>query len=236
MKRVRNTRPPRDESKPHLSILLYCLRKAKHKQQFPKLWSDGGPFEEQDESTLKMMLGEDSHILLGGKTDSVKTKEFEGILYTPDDVFVEEGSSGEKRIVEFKTTAYSAKKTIRDLPQYLDQLGGYCVAEGTNKGRLVVIHTRGYYNSKDPITGEVRGWNAVMKVYDVEFHPLELEGWKRELIRRKKVYESAQSFTNISTDEAWSWECGYCPLHKSACEGGGKRVGAFQYFEFKENK
>jgi hypothetical protein len=238
LRRVRDERPERTEGI-HLSGLLYCLRKEWHKGRNPSLWAEGGPYAEQDDLTLKFTLGETVHRVLGGGTDAVKTKIVDGIHYTPDDVVMATTlADGRKRIDEFKTTAYSANKSLQDTPQYLDQLGGYCAFEETLYGRLYVIHTRGFYNSKDPATGKPRGFDPVLRAYDIEFHPIELAGWRRELRRRKGLLEGASRLTDIPVEEHWSWECEpYCPLFGEVCEGGkGQRVGAFQHFVMGEVK
>jgi hypothetical protein len=237
LKRIRSERPAR--SGLHLSGLVYCLRKTWHREHHPQMWAEGGPYGESDDLTLKFTLGETVHRVLGGGTEATKTKEADGILYTPDEVVLTERmADGRKRIVEFKTTAYSARKTPQDMPQYFDQLGGYAAYEGTTLGRLFIIHTRGYYNAKGP-DGKSMGMDPVLKCYDVEFDPVELAGWRRELARRKALVEGAPTFQSIPLEDvAWDFECPHCPLLGEVCEGLPRdqrgsfigRLGAFQHF------
>ena len=218
MQRIRDTRPPREGL--HLSDLLQCSRKTWWKGTY-------GLGEEDDAFTLITSLGKSYHNLIEGAGE--ETFVIDGIHLTPDEITniipyhdIESLGRHNAVIVEYKTTRYSSKKTIEDMNNYVDQVGGYCALLGVNKARLHIFHLVGDYRNVQP----------VHRCYDLEFNDGELERWRRELNRRRVLIETAQSIDSIPLTEHVNWECKNCPLKDTHCPGGGgERLGAFPYME-----
>jgi hypothetical protein len=231
LSRVRSERPPRTPGL-HASDVLHCLRKSWHRHEYPELYAEGGRYAEDDESTVIFLLGESAHIFLGGKTDSEKSLNWEGLSCTPDEASKDDNEFWPP-IKEFKTTRRSSSKGLDKLPVYVEQAAIYCLAKGVNEASIFVIHSAGNYKFGDAKTFVNWFW------YDVTFTDLELAWWKREVLRRRDVLLSAKKFTDIPLRENWDskWEasCKYCPLLDNECPGnGGEWQPAFPNIQWAE--
>ena len=211
--RYRDSQPSRTDGV-HMSDLVGCTRKA---------WlsaNSGITLANDDEFTLIVMLGEGHHGLIGGRTDANKTQVINGISLTPDEIVSEEGL---QVIIEYKTTRKSANKTIYDLGNYVDQIGGYCFSLNIKRARLHVFHLVGSYRPPTP----------VHKCYELEFEDWELKAWGDEIQRRHNLLRAAEKVEDISLYEHFDWECSYCPYKNNGCGGGGgERVPFFQAMSF----
>ena len=226
--RVRSERKPRTPGL-HASDVLRCLRASKHKHDHPHLYEEGGPFAEDDHSTVIFLLGESAHIFLGGKTDSEKTLYFEGLSCTPDEAS-RDGNEFWPPIREYKTTRKSSSKGLDQLPEYTAQAAVYCLAHGVLEASIFVVYSAGNYKYGDAKTFVEWRW------FDVAFTERELQWWKKEIVRRKTVIETAKDWKSIPVDENWHPKvkstCGYCPLGKAGeCNGGGEWQNPFPNIE-----
>ncbi len=205
MERIRGQREARDSSKLHCSGLVHCSRAC-----FVSLHAKGPSAPEPDDKTLMFTLGEGHHVMLGGKTSAEKTYEWEGILFTPDELRY--GPTGDviEAVVEYKTTRTSSRKSIHDMGHYIDQLGSYCATLGVRKAQLHVFHLCGDWRSS-PFPEH--------KCYEIDFSEEELAAWRKELLRRKEMILNAKSVADIPPWEAFDWEPKYCGLSDCSCKG-----------------
>jgi hypothetical protein len=250
---LREIRENRPERKPglHLSDLIGCARLARHKLDHPEMYAEGGPLCETDDQTIIFFLGEGHHVLLGGKTDQVKSLEWEGIHLTPDRVVTDDTPAwfGAEVTAEFKTTRKSALKKVgrevnpetnrerfvygdvgvEELVSYVDQVGGYCAVRNQLHARLVLFFLLGGYNPPFPM----------FRVYDLEFEPMELAGYRRELLRRRNLILGARTWKDVPMSEHYApdregkteWQCDWCGLKRiGECPGGGgERLASFPH-------
>jgi hypothetical protein len=196
----------------HVSDLVYCLRRAWYRRH-------GYPEPESIEQDTIFLMGEGHHGLLQcqGEYEVPVQLDLDGItvhgtidLIPPDDV-----------TTEIKTTRYSANKDVANgMAHYIDQLASYVLARGHTRGRLAIWHLMGDYNRKN-------GQPPLLRVWDIEFEPAELDAWRDELAVRADVV------VNTDTDddplfgaEHYTWECDYCPFNQTKggpCPGGPGR-------------
>jgi len=229
--RVRSERKPRTPGL-HASDVPRCLRASKHRHDHPELYEEGGPHAEDDHSTVVFLLGESAHIFLGGKTDSDKTLFFEGLSCTPDEAS-NESNEFWPPIREYKTTRKSSSKNLDQLPKFTAQAAVYCLAHGVLEASIFVIYTQGNYKRGD--AGTFVDW----RWFDVDISQRELDWWRREIVRRKRVVEQARTWKDIPVSENWApgveSSCSYCSLKKAGeCEGGGEWQHPFPNVEFKQ--
>lgn len=169
-----------------------------------------------------MSLGKGLHNVFEQAAE--ETIESDGLLFTPDEIVT---GSGEPFVVEFKTTRMSASKSLSEMGTYTEQAAGYCAFLGITRARLHVIFLAGNYKPPKPLH----------HCYDLEFDERELSWWKGEILRRRDLILGAGSLESIPLAEHTDWECNYCPIKGTLCEGGGgQRSPAFPHVEMIEEE
>jgi CRISPR/Cas system-associated exonuclease Cas4 (RecB family) len=201
----------------HVSDLVYCLRKGWYKRLL------GEPPIGDIHEVSVLLLGEGHHAVL----QPAEGSEHSIVLHTPRhrvhgtvDVWAPSGLLF-KHPTEIKTTRTSSNKPLAiGMPQYIDQLASYCLTLEDSCGTLVVWHIFGDYN-------KVR--TPVLRVWDIEFSPDEMERWQAELDRRADLV-SGPTKPPIDDQNHYTWECDYCPFNFAKggpCEGGKGRPVPF---------
>ena len=217
---VRNAQARREKASDrepgiHQSDLTSCLRKSWLRMQ------SGASPDIADTADLGQLLtylvGHGYHALLEEGDTEVKTKLWLGggnihctIDYVPHDDPIPH---------EVKSTRYSSEKSLDDMGQYLDQLAVYCLARGSTRGRLIVLHLNGNYKeSRQP----------VLRVWDIEFTREELGRYWSELDYRQRILQAP---TIPAIGNHYTWECDYCPFGPKVgtgqCPGGKGRSTSF---------
>lgn len=194
----------------HVSDLIYCSRKGWY-----RLHTEGGGagIPEDPQFSLVLLVGHALHIMLQRRIPEERVvAEFplgpvHGTVDLHDPFFA-----------ELKSTRKTANAHPADAsPQYFEQLATYALFEARDKGTAVILHLAGDY-------GKTTRW-PLMKAWDVEWEPGELEGWDEELHRR---YELVTGEVLPPLSEHFEWECGECEWRKvGRCPGGGHERKAF---------
>lgn len=216
-----------------LTDLVYCSRKS-----YLRLKGETPPPD--DDAILTFSFGWAMHWL--SERGPEKRKQIEGLWYSPDeiDLALDPENPEKKIVVDFKGTRKSSAKA--DLGAWPDQLGGYALAEGTNLARLQTLYYVGQYGGKSPVTksdGTVEiptPFSPQHRAWDLEYDEAELQGWGRELGRRRRMIEGAKKLEDIPLSEHFDWECKYCPHWGNKCPGGGgERLPWFGAIETQED-
>lgn len=206
----------------HVSELVYCLRAAWYKRQGIK------PPEDANAQAIEnsiFLLGQGHHAVLqpeeGAEMHCIlvdRTNELS--IFGTIDVFKPDNPLW-SRVTEIKTTRYSSNKPLAEgMPQYLEQLASYCLMEKTTLGRVVVWHIMGDYRGNR---------NPILRVWDVDFDPEELERWALEMWARRDILLGSE-LPGVDGENHRKDECGYCPFHEKRggpCEGGDGRPEMF---------
>jgi hypothetical protein len=181
---------------PHVAELIYCLTKS--------YFDRTDPIPPQDNEVLLFAIGFGLEKVMLPKDYESKSKQIDGIYYTPD--LVLEGETTEIKTTRMKYTEGSIK-----VPEtWLQQTKSYCHCENTNSMNLAILHITGNYRPPFPL---VAG-------YTVHFTNDELENnWKYILFRKgvladaigKSIMPAPYSFCQIE------WECEHC-RYKLRCQ------------------
>lgn len=183
----------------HLSDLLVCLARSYYNRMV------GTPVSQEPVINLQFMLGEAFHAWLEVQPEHPML--FDGRWQTPDQV---ETETGILLPVEIKSTRYSSAKGLVDY--HLDQLAGYCLGYGVNKGRMVVLYMMGDYGANR---------QPQFSVADVEFSDAELARWRKHLNYRQELLQHAlDTGAPPSLNQRLSWACGTCVYKGLVCPGG----------------
>ena len=174
----------------HLSDLDLCLGKAYYRKTDEK---EGRRVLPSNELLLLFMLGwAMQHEVLGVPEEEM---ELDGIKMSVDAPF-----NGE--FIEFKTTRLSAGKfSFDEHPNWIMRTKGYCHARGITKGFIVIIFLNGDYKPPRPM----------MKAFELEFTPEELQSnWLNVRSRKEILEEAIEHKSYPSTDYHAGWECKRC--------------------------
>ena len=173
----------------HLTNLMYCLTRSWYG------FTDPLPVSDREVLLFSIGFGLEAVLLRDGSR--IPAGCCEGIHYSPD--FIPLGGS---KVGELKTTRMSSAKTV--LPTtWIDQMMGYCYAEGVTECDLVVLHIVGSWKPTFP---EVKGWHF-------EFTQIELNRFWADMQLRKGVLTEALVSGTPPTPYKWcqDWECTYGP-------------------------
>lgn len=123
---------------------------------------------------------------------------------------------------EIKATYASAAREVVDTPHYFDQLAAYASMLKANSGLLVVFYINGYYDfmRKGPRKDAVANERSVLKAWDIQYEPGELDAHWARLMKRKDILTSAQQLSDIPLTMHYTWECKFCPFFEQQCPGG----------------
>jgi hypothetical protein len=206
-------------SEPHVSDLIYCLRRAWHKRHG---WTE--PPKDQD-SSLTLMLGHALHAVIA--RSAKPGREVNVPVATDYAIGEADGVLDAFGVEDAKTTRKSANNSPTPLtdPVYVEQIASY-IAMLWRMGRRVparaiihVLHLVGKYRPPFPI----------LKSWEILLSDQEIMRWEAELQRRRKVVDSDAP----PSGEHYEWECQYCPLapqNGGSCperEGSGRPAGFF---------
>lgn len=174
----------------HLTELIYCLTSSYWDRIMPL------PIEKQQAITMALGIGFERVII----PEEVRAKPgtCDGVDYSPDFWY------GDKMPSELKTTRMSTKKTItREFPEtWLQQIQGYCYAEGKLEYGLSVVHLMGGYKPPFP---EILAVKFIFTQQELK------DNWDY-LMWRKKVYIQSFGDQQPPTPTKWcqNWECKFC--------------------------
>ena len=194
----------------HVSDLIGCLRRAWYrKNEYPE------PAQDPEDLTI-LLMGQGHHGLLqceGQYEVPVILRLSEHEIHGTVDLLLPGGLP-----VEIKTTRYSSRKPLSQLPHYIEQLASYCLALGQYRGRLAIWHLMGDYSQNR---------KPVLKVYDIEWTDQEMMAWQSELHARA---DTVSYDWEPDLYEHYEMECGFCPFHidqGGPCPGGPGKEGGF---------
>lgn len=208
----------RTSGPPHVTDLVGCLRKAWLKRRGMKTPA----LDTEDHATL--LAGHGHHAIL----ENARFPEMQTEVHLQDDtipvqgsadlIFVDDLYDPVPATGEIKTTRASAKKSIADIPHYIEQVASYCVIRRVNRAVVFILHLFGDY------TGAKRSQFKAWRLY---FSDDELQDWYLELKRRSAILLGDEL---PGLTEHAAWECGYCPFfvkNGGECEGGPGRMTWF---------
>ncbi len=174
----------------HMTELIYCLTSG----YYDKIM----PLPVTQEQAILMALGIGFEKSLIPEEKRAKPGTCEGVEYSPDFWFTGDLPS------ELKTTRLSTKKTYtRDFPEsWIQQIKGYCYAEGKLEYGLSIVHMMGGYNPPFP---KILGVKFIFDQKELQ------ENWDY-LMWRKTVYIQGFADQRAPTPTKWAmdWECKYC--------------------------
>jgi hypothetical protein len=182
----------------HMTELMYCLTRSYYERL--------APTQKTFEDVLTMSLGIFLERVIVPAQWRAEGKCKDGIDYSPD--FWSDAISG--RLNELKTTRMSSKKAdTNDWPEsWIEQMKGYCYAEGLTEYGLCVVHIMGNYKPPMP---ELRTKRFI-------FTELELkQNWEYLLFRKEQLINCFA--TQVPpTPKKWckGWECKFCQ-YKARC-------------------
>lgn len=182
---------------PHLSELIYCLTRSYDNRMSPE--------PPTDEEVMLFCLGFGLERVLLGDFAKMPMKCKDGIYYSIDFI-----SLGDVR-AELKTTRTSMKKHEEEGLQqsWLQQMAGYCYAEGHTEFDLATLYILGDYRPPFPkIIGR-----------KLQFSELQLTLNWTYMLNRRDIF--MQHYNAGVRPEPYiynmSWECQYCK-YKLRCE------------------
>jgi CRISPR/Cas system-associated exonuclease Cas4 (RecB family) len=192
----------------HVSDLLYCSLKSWAKKQLGLLPDAAGLLGEDDDQVLVWVVGRSHEDMFGGDFIHGMPEEKDGIIGTID-------FAGE-RLIEAKSTRYSSKKWLDEMPHYIAQAASYAYMHDQTEVNVLVFHIQGdYYHQTKEGKAKKAGPKAHLRIYKVRFEKKELKKWWRELQRRKGIYEGAEKPKVEEYPElipVYEWECGFCKV------------------------
>lgn len=178
----------------HLTNLIYCLTRS--------FYGFTDPLPPSDKEVMLFALGFGLEAVLLREGSKMPPGEKDGIHYSPD--FIPLRSA--QVVGELKTTRMSYDKT--KLPEtWLEQVMGYCYAEGLSSCDIAVLHMLGNYKPPFPT---MRGWHF-------EFDPDELQNHWNNMLDRKDVLLNALATGEPPMPKQFckDWECQYGPCRYS---------------------
>ena len=214
-----NVTDDRENQWPGVTTLIYCLTKAYYQRKFL-------PQRPNRRTSMMFATGLWLEEVILGPTQNATAGEVNGIFFHTDHMDYEDGP----HLTEVKSTRKSMKKgkkpnrvevTFNDLnPAWKRQFLAYCKAEGTLKGRAVILHLMGDYSPPFPD----------LRVWDIETTQEEVDANWAWMLGRKYILDNAikdsippepYQFRVVDWDPdanpSDDYECNECPF-ASLCE------------------
>jgi len=190
---------PKEREGIHVHDLLFCMRKTYLQKK--------GLLPPTDEDLVYWVIGQGYHKLLEGEISEFELPR-DGIIGTIDTILLE----GRTVVpVEFKSTRASSRKSIEEMPHWIEQIKAYCYIVGTLEVRLRVLYLMGNY----------RGLKPQFKSYRIKFTKEEIDSFWQELLSRKRELENALERSELPPPKPrYVWECERCS--RSSCMRGSE--------------
>lgn len=181
----------------HLTELIYCLTHS----WFERL----APLPITNEAALTLAMGINLERTIIPLEVRASPGCYDGIDYSPDFRFHGNEPS------ELKTTRMSLNKTInRQFPEtWIEQIKGYCKAEGQTTYHLAVVHLLGNYKPPFP----------ALRAVTFRFSQQELDDQWNYIRYRREQYILAIGEQRAPEPLRWckDWECANC-AYRERCE------------------